>query len=127
MAKSVYNSETIALEDGTEVTLKPLAIGLLRKFQTAWAASSELEDDADNFVIYVNCCGIALSKSLLTKFEKPVVGDDGELSDEYRAYLEDVLDMDTVFRVFKVCAGIDFNDPKLQEAVQNALDQVGQN
>lgn len=124
MAKPVYTSEVISLEDDTEVTLKPLAIKLLRMFQAAWAAASDLEDGDDQFGIYVNCCGIALSKSLSGKFEK-ALGEDGELSDDYRKYLEDVLDMDTVFRVFKVCAGIDFEDPKLQEAVQNALDQVG--
>src|SRR4051812_38823170 len=104
MAKPVYESETIALQDGTEVTLVPLAIGLLRKFHKAFAEGGEIENEADGYDVYINCCGIALSKQVGDKFEKPLNADntEGWLTEEYRNWLEDVLDQPTIFRIIKI-------------------------
>lgn len=117
MAKTVYDSKTIALQDGTEVTLVPLAIGLLRKFMKAWQAFSDVKSEDDAFEVYVNCCGIALSKQLGERFEKPL-DVDNVLSDDYREYIEEVLDMDTIFEIMDVCGGLKLNDPKLLEQME---------
>lgn len=122
MAKTVYDSKTIQLQDGTDVTLVPLAIGLLRKFMKSWQAFSEVKTEDDAFEVYVNCCGIALSKQLAGKFEKPLDAED-VLSDDYREYIEEVLDMDTIFEIMDVCGGLKLNDPKLLEQMEELVQQ----
>lgn len=117
MAKTVFDAKTIELQDGTEVTLVPLAIGLLRKFMKAWQAFAEVKTEDDAFEVYVNCCGIALSKQLGGTFEKPL-DVESVLSDDYRNYIEEVLDMDTIFEIMDVCGGLKLNDPKLLEQME---------
>jgi hypothetical protein len=117
MATTVYDSVTIALQDGKEVTLVPLALGRLRKFMDAWKKFTDIKEEDEAFDIYVNCCGISLAKQLSDTFEKPV-GDDGTLSADYREYLEDTLDMDTIFKILEVCGGLKLNDPKLLESLE---------
>lgn len=119
MAKTVYDAVEINLQDETPVTLVPLAIGRLRRFMDAWKKFAELKDENDAFDIYINCCGIALEKDLADK----VTGtrdSDKVLTDEYREYLEEVLDMDTIFKVLEVCGGLNLNDPKLLAAAEEA-------
>ena len=127
MANTVYDSETIGLQDGTEVTLAPLAIGRLRRFMKAWGEFANLENEDQAFDIYVNCCGIALEKDLKDKFEK-TADVDKVITDEYREYLEDVLDMDTIYHILDVCGGLKLNDPKLlAEAERLAAEAAGRN
>lgn len=125
MASTVYDTETIQLQDGTDVTLVPLAIGRLRKFMKAWQEFGNLEQEDGAFDIYVNCCGIALEKDFKDKFEK-TSDVDKVLTDEYREYLEDVLDMDTIYKILDVCGGLKLNDPKIQEEAEKILAAQGQ-
>lgn len=127
MAKPVYNTEAISLQDGTDVTLRPLPIGPLRKFMKAWREFENLTNEDEAYDIYINCCGIALSRveDIKNKFEKPLSADD-TLSEDYREYLEDVLDMDTIFKILDVCGGLKLNDPNfLAEAEKIAREQAG--
>lgn len=112
MAKTVYDSEEITLQDGTEVTLVPLAIGRLRRFMKAWAEFANIKDEDAAFDIYINCCGISLEKEVSEKF-KETKDSEKVIADEYREYLEDVLDMDTIYKILDVCGGLKLNDPKL--------------
>lgn len=129
MAKTVYDSEVITLQDDREVTLVPLAIGRLRRFMKAWGEFANIEDEDQAFDIYINCCGIALEKAVKDDFEKT---SDSEkfITDDYREYLEEVLDMDTIYKVLEVCGGLKLNDPKLlaqAEAAATAAAQAGTN
>lgn len=117
MAKTVYSSEDITLQDGREITLVPLAIGRLRRFMKAWGEFANIENEDEAFDIYINCCGIALEKAVKDEFEK-TTDQEKVLSDEYREYLEDVLDMDTIYKILDVCGGLKLNDPKLLEEVE---------
>lgn len=117
MAKTVYDSEEITLQDGREVTLVPLAIGRLRRFMKAWGEFANISDEDEAFDIYINCCGIALEKSVESDFEK-TKDSEKTLTDEYREYLEDVLDMDTIYKILDVCGGLKLNDPKLLEEAE---------
>lgn len=124
MAKTVYNTETILLQDETDVTLKPLVLGRLKKFMKAWGEFDNIKVDDDAFDIYLHCGGIALAKELVEKgkVENPFTdSEEYELTDEYKKYLEDVLDMDTIFKVLEVCGGLKLNDPKVQEAALAAM------
>src|SRR3982751_2898136 len=96
MATTVYDEVAIILQDDKEITLRPLPIGLLKKFMKAWEhLSDEPEEDSNeqfkSFDVFLNCAGIAISREFRDKFDKPVHAD-GSLSDAYREYLEETLD-----------------------------------
>ena len=49
MASQVFKTEDITLQDGTDVTLKPLAIARLRRFMKAWEKFGDVENDDQGF------------------------------------------------------------------------------
>jgi hypothetical protein len=127
LAKTVYDSVDITLQDGKQVTLVPLAIGRLRKFMKAWGEFANIETEDDAFDIYINCCGIALEKDFREEFETRL-DPENVLADDYREHLEDILDMDTIYKVLEVTGGLKLNDPKLLEAAEEAAKaQLGKN
>lgn len=127
MADTVYDTKTIKLQDETEVTLVPLAIGRLRRFMKAWQEIGEAPDEDGAFDVYINCCGIALEKTAGARFEK-TADVDKVLTDDYREYLEDTLDTETIFEILEVCGGLKLRDPKLlEEAERLAREAVGNN
>ena len=134
MATTVYRQVEISLQDGTDVVLKPLAIGKLRRFLEAWGKFSEVEDEIGGFNVFVNCAGIALEDNYKGKFDALKATKEekeaGEfLSAEYKEYLEDTLDLETIYEILDVCGGIKLNDPKLLEAAENLekLEAAGRN
>ncbi len=127
MAKTVYDTETIELQDGREVTLAPLPIGLLRKFMKAWKNFNDVKDEDDAFNVYIDCCGVALSRHFSSDFETTLTKE-GLPEEEYKNYLEDVLDVDTIFKIMEICGGLKLNDPKLmEEAERLAAESLGKN
>ena len=129
MATKIYNQEEITLQDETEVVLKPLAIGRLRRFMEAWNKITEVDEEDDGFDVFINCAGIALEDNYKGKFDALKASKDekeaGEfLSAEYREYLEDTLDLETIYKILEVCGGIKLNDPKLLEAAMQAQTQA---
>jgi len=131
MATKVYNEETISLQDGTEVTLRPLPIGRLRRFMKAWEEIGDVKDDGEGFGVFINCAGIGIEHEFKGKFDslKAPAAEEGEfLSAEYKEYLEEVLDLDTIYKVLDVAGGLKLNDPKLLEAAAKlAAANPGQN
>ena len=125
MATKVYNTEEVVLQDETEVTLKPLPIGRLRRFMDAWGKIGELEEGDDGFDVFINCAGIALEENFKGKFDALKATaeekDKGEyLAEDYKEYLMDTLDIDTIYKILEVAGGIKLNDPKLMEALSGA-------
>lgn len=130
MATRAYRVEELTLQDDTDVVVKPLPIGPLRRFMEAWKQVQDLKQDDDGFFIYINCCGIALEKNFKGKFDalKASAAEQAEgefLDSEYKEYLEEVLDIDTIYVIMDVAGGIKLNDPKLMEAA--AQIQAAQN
>ena len=125
MATTVYNEEVIALQDGTEVKLKPLAISPLRRFMKVWEGFKDInpENENESLDIFVTCAGIAIEKDFVKKFDK--THDVDGLTEEYRTYLEDVLDMDTIYKILDVCGGLKLNDPELLAAAQAKMTDSG--
>ena len=122
MAKEIYDRVEVKLQDDTEVMLRPLNIGRLKRFMKAWRVFRDVDLEADEtaaYDIYINCAGIALEPNLGTRFNTRGEGDK-VLDDKYREYLEDVLDMDTIFKILEVCGGMKLDDPNLLEAVARA-------
>ncbi len=127
MADAVYETREIKLQDGREVALRPLPIGRLRRFMAAWEKFNDVEKEDEVLDIYINCCGISLESQLSDNFEA-TRDSDKVLTDEYREYLEDVLDISTIYEILDVCGGIKLNDPKVLEAAQRvALEAAGKN
>lgn len=128
MATKVYTEETISLQDETEITLRPSPIGRLRRIMKEWKKMSELSDDDDSFEIFINCSGIALEKELGGKFERTAADPeikaekDEVLAPKYKQYLEDTLDMETMYKVMEICAGMKLNDPNLLAAAARAME-----
>lgn len=125
MATKVYAEQDITLQDDTDVTVRPLPIGRLRRFMEAWDFIKKVEDDSEGFGVFINCAGIAIEHEFKGKFD--TLKASGEkaaegvfLSEEYRTYLEDVLDLDTIYKVIEVAGGLKLNDPKLMEAAMAA-------
>jgi len=128
MAKQMYKQTDIELQDGTEVTIKPLPIARLRRFMECWAEIANVKEGDDGFDVFVNCSGIALEQNFSQKFdtlsataEKKKKGE--FLSVEYREYLEETLDLDTIYQILDVAGGIKLNDPKLMEAALAAAEE----
>ncbi len=131
MVNQVYKTEEITLQDGTEVTLKPLPIGRLRRFMAAWEKITNLPDGDDGYDVFINCCGIALEENYKGKFDFLKADKEeteaGEfLSKDYKEYLLDTLELDSIYKILEVAGGIKLNDPKLMEAaMEMAQEQVG--
>lgn len=126
MATRVYNQEEITLQDGTDVVLRPLVISRQRRFMDAWNLITQLPEGDDGLGVFINCCGIALEENYKGKFESLKASKEeleaGEfLSGEYKEYLEDTLDLETIYKILDVTGGIKLNDPKLLEAVAEEL------
>lgn len=126
MAKEAYEKVELRLSDGTEVTLKPLNISRLKRFMKAFNSMRDNDKDGDEideiagFDVFVSCAGIALESELKDQFEETKAGEGKWISDEYREYLEETLDMETIYKVIEVCAGMKLNDPNLLRAVAEA-------
>jgi hypothetical protein len=137
VATHVYKQEEITLQDETVVVLKPLPIAKLRRFMEAWGKFGDVTNEEEGFNVFVNCAGIALESNYKGKFDSLKASKDeseaGEfLSAEYKEYLEETLDLDSIYKILEVCGGLKLNDPKLMEAAEEILreqarDQAGKN
>jgi hypothetical protein len=116
MASQVFKTETITLMSGREIELKPLNIKGVRKFQQKLkeynealvkaSDKNEVEEDAflDNFIDMTQVCLGRLAPDLA----------------ESKELIEEELDIETIFKILEVCAGMNFNDPNLQAAAMLA-------
>lgn len=107
MATSVYTTEEILLQDGEEVTLKPLNIKNLRKFMKKWKELGEVKEE-DDVVDFIIDAGKICLTSLYPEY------DDDE---KY----EEAVDIPTVHKIIEICAGIKLNDPELEAAARAAM------
>lgn len=122
MAKTVYTTEDIELQDGTEVTLKPATIKVLRKFMkmlnemTNLTPSEGEEDDLEDRSIdlLLKMAGLLLEREIPEKVKQ-------------EGWLEETLDMPTVYKVIEVCGGVKLNDPKMLERVMDQMSEAGTN
>ena len=111
MAKTVFNVETIKLLDDTEITIKPLNIRKMKEFQGRFAELQE-EEGTDNqsaldgLVELAAICLVGPAPELAADKEK----------------LEDVLDLESMYRIIEVATGIKLNDPNLVRAVAEMME-----
>lgn len=113
MATQVYTVEEIVLQDGTEVTLKPLNIKNLRKFMKKFKEIDNLKED-DEVVDFLIEVGQLCLASLYKEYED---------TEKY----EDAVDMPTVHKIIEICGGVKLNDPELMAAAAAVMEQGGKN
>lgn len=94
MSTTINEEKKISLIDGTEITVRPLKISLLRDFMKKFDEISKVADDNDKSMdILMQCAQIAM------KQYKPEVADDIKK-------LEDLLDLPTVYVIVEAASGI---------------------
>ena len=99
MATTVHEAHKVQLIDGTEITLRPLKISLLRKFMKKFEGIAAVVEDNDKSInLLMECVLIAMEQY------KP------ELATDIAA-LEDNIDLPTVYEIVETASGI-----KLSEA-----------
>jgi hypothetical protein len=98
MATTVHESQTIKLIDGTEITLRPLKISLLRKFMKKFEGIAAVVDDNDKSINLLMQC-------VLIAMEQYAAGLDVDL-----ANLEDNIDLPTVYKIVETASGIAISD-----------------
>jgi hypothetical protein len=132
VATEVYTTEDIRLLDETEVELRPLPIAKLRKFMRLWSdhiktvqgklqSASETGEEVEalseadltdaQFDVFIKMCALGLESQLK-----------GDKTDkQFLAYLEEVLDEKTIYRVLYKTGGLRLGDedPNLQNTPTN--------
>ena len=101
MTTTVHEENKIKLIDGTEISVRPLKISLLRPFMAKFEGIAAVADDNEkSMTLLMECVQIAM------KQYKPELGEDLKA-------LEEVLDLPTVYKIVEEASGIKLNDNSL--------------
>jgi len=93
MATTKYETEQLTLIDGTEISVRPLKISLLRPFMKKFEGVAAVADDNEkSMTLLVECVQIAM------KQYKPELAENIEK-------LEEVLDLPTVYKIVEAASG----------------------
>lgn len=106
MATQVYKVETVTVQDGTEITIKPLNIKRLRLFMEIVRDFDKVEDEDESVDLMVKACALAIGADSKNK-EKAQDTD----------WLEENLDIPTMWKILEVAGGVKPNDPNLLAAL----------
>lgn len=94
MAITEYKQETVKLIDGTEITVRPLKLSLLKPFMKKFEGVAAVAEDNEKSVnLLLECVQIAMQQY------KP------ELAGDVKA-LEEILDLPTVYKIVEAASGI---------------------
>ena len=102
MATTKYEAQKLTLMDGTEISVRPLKISLLRPFMAKFEGVAAVADNNEkSMTLLVECVQIAM------KQYKPELAEDIDK-------LEEVLDLPTVYKIVEAASGttlaVDSND-----------------
>ncbi len=111
MATKVYESVDIELLDGKRVTIKPLNIKLLREVMKAWSKVQDIKDEDAFLDICLACTQIAFKQ-----FDPSLAAN--------KETLEELLDIQTMYKILEIAADIKLNDPNLLAATQELVGQI---
>jgi hypothetical protein len=101
MTTTVNETKTITLMDGTELSVRPLKISLLREFTKKFEGIADIAEDNDKSMdLLIECVQIAMRQY------KP------ELAADMKA-LEDILDLPTVYNIIEAASGVNLNGTSL--------------
>ena len=98
MATIINEESKIVLIDGTEITVRPLKISLLRDFMKKFEGIAAVaEDNAKSMNLLMECVQIAMKQ-----YKPELAGD--------LAALEDNIDLPTVYQVVEAASGVKLSD-----------------
>lgn len=98
MATTVHEPHKIKLIDGTEITLRPLKISLLRKFMKKFEGIAAVVDNNEKSIdLLMECVVIAM--------EQYAAGLSVDL-----ANLEENIDLPTVYQIVEIASGIPLSE-----------------
>jgi inhibitor of KinA sporulation pathway (predicted exonuclease) len=98
MATTINEESKIVLIDGTEITVRPLKISLLRDFMKKFEGIAAVaEDNAKSMNLLMECVQIAMKQ-----YKPELAGD--------LAALEDNIDLPTVYQVVEAASGVRLAD-----------------
>ncbi len=93
MATTKYEAEKLTLMDGTEISVRPLKISLLRPFMAKFEGVAAVADNNEkSMTLLIECVQIAM------KQYKPELAEDIDK-------LEEVLDLPTVYKIVEAASG----------------------
>lgn len=94
MATTVQEDKKIKLIDGTEISVRPLKISLLREFTKKFEGVAKVaEDNEKSMDILIECVQIAFRQ-----YAPELAGD--------KAALEDNIDLPTVYSIIEAASGV---------------------
>lgn len=108
MATKVYETIELELLDGRTITVKPLNLKNLRAVMKEWQKASEVENEDEFLDVLIKCTTITMTQL------DPTLEDD----------VEDVMDLQTMYKILEIAADIRLNGPNQMAAAQA---QVGTN
>jgi hypothetical protein len=111
MATEVYKSATVHLIDGTELYITPLKIKYLREVMDTFEAVKRSKNDNEAISWLSECTRIAM-KQYYPKIKT--------IED-----LEDSVDIETLYRILDIAAGIKIDQEKTEETVQEQAAESG--
>jgi hypothetical protein len=98
MATTVNEAKKLTLIDGTEISVRPLKVSLLRQFMKKFDEIVKVADDNDKTIgVLLECVQIAMRQY------NPAIAED-------LAALEDNIDLPTVYSIVEEAAGIKMAD-----------------
>lgn len=98
MATTINEAEVITLLDGTEISVRPLKLSLLREFNKYFTSMEDVADDNDKSLdLLLDCVSVALKQ-----FKPELAGDKNKL--------EEILDLPTVYKIVNGAAGISLGE-----------------
>ena len=101
MSTTINEAKTITLIDGSEISVRPLRISLLRDFMKKFDDIAKVADDNDESMnVLMQCVQIAM------KQYKPEVAEDVKA-------LEDLLDLPTVYAIVEAASGVNLGATSL--------------
>lgn len=106
MATKIYETTTITLVDGSKAELSPLKLKYLRKFMDQFEHLKAAEDDYEAIEQLSLCASIAMQQY------RP----DIETLEEF----EDLVDLERIYTILDISAGIKINPDKEQEVKEQA-------
>jgi hypothetical protein len=93
MATTINEEKKIALFDGTEITIRPLKISLLRNFTKKFEQIQAVADDNDkSMTLLMECVQIAMQQY------------SPELAEDIKK-LEEIMDLPTVYKIVEEASG----------------------
>jgi hypothetical protein len=97
MATTTHEAEQVTLIDGTQITVRPLKISLLRPFMKKFEGVAKVaEDNEKSMTLLIECVQIAMEQ-----YKPELAGDIQKL--------EDLLDLPTVYKIVEAASGINLS------------------